>query len=54
MYKRLACKIPQKLHDYIRRQSKKKNITMTRYITRALLRYSLHEQKYEDKYYDHQ
>lgn len=46
--KRLACEIPLKLHEQLKKKAKKKNITLTRYVIRALLRYSMFENKYED------
>jgi hypothetical protein len=57
MRKRLACFIPEELHKKLWKISKKRNITLTRYVTRALIRYVLDEQKYEkendDKKDDH-
>lgn len=47
MKKRLACHIPIILHDKLKKIAKKKNITLTRYVIRALLRYSMREDLYE-------
>jgi hypothetical protein len=47
--KRLWAYIPEDLHKKLRHNAQKKNITLTRYITRALLRYTLDQEKYEDQ-----
>lgn len=46
--KRLSIDIPIKLHDALSQVAQHRKITLTRYVIRALLRYSLHETKYED------
>lgn len=46
--KRLSCVIPIKLHKQLKRIANKRNITLTRYVIRALLRYSMQENKYEE------
>jgi len=47
MNKRLSCNIPKMLYDKLKRRAKSKNITITRYVTRALLRYIIKEDSYE-------
>ncbi len=44
---RLGCEIPDDLHRTIWKIARRRNITLTRYVTRALTRYILDEQKYE-------
>lgn len=46
--KRLSVDVPVRLHDALSTVAKSRHITMTRYVIRALLRYSLNETKYED------
>lgn len=46
--KRLAVDIPVKLHNALGIIAQSRNITLTRYVMRALIRYSMHESKYED------
>lgn len=48
MIKRLSCEIPDKLHKELKERARRKNITLTRYVIRALLRYSIYENKYEE------
>lgn len=45
--KRLAVEIPEEVHKQLWKLARRRNITLTRYVTRALLRYMLDEQKYE-------
>jgi len=45
--KRLSVEIPDELHNKLWKMAKKRNITLTKYVTRALLRYMFDEQKYE-------
>lgn len=46
--KRLSIDIPEKLHENLLIISESRNITLTRYVIRALIRYSMNETKYED------
>jgi len=46
--KRLAVDVPINLHNALKVVAISRNITMTRYVIRALLRYSMNETKYED------
>jgi predicted HicB family RNase H-like nuclease len=46
--KRLSVDIPIRLHESLTIVAKSRNITLTKYIIRALIRYSLNETKYED------
>lgn len=46
--KRLAVDIPSNLHEAIKKIALSRNITLTKYVIRALIRYSLDETKYED------
>jgi len=47
MRKRLSVDIPKEVHKQLWKLARRRNITLTRYVTRALLRYMLDEQKYE-------
>jgi len=47
--KRLSINLSDDLHKQLWKMAKRRNITLTRYVTRALLRYMLEEQKYERK-----
>ena len=49
MSKRLAVLIPDELHKQLWKMARRRNITLTRYVTRALLRYILDEQRFEGK-----
>ena len=46
--RRLSIDIPEKLHENLIIISDSRNITLTRYVIRALIRYSINETKYED------
>lgn len=46
--KRLSVDIPIGLHEALSAVAKNRNITLTKYVMRCLIRYSLHETKYED------
>lgn len=46
--KRLAVDVPINLHNALKVVAISRNITITRYVIRALLRYSMNETKYED------
>lgn len=48
--KRLAIDIPDKLHEVLSGIAQSRNITLTRYVIRALIRYSINETKYEDEH----
>jgi len=45
--KRLSVDIPKNLHTTLCVIAKSRNITLTKYVIRALIRYSLHETQYE-------
>lgn len=47
--KRLQVDIPEDLHASLNVVAKKRNITVTRYVVRALMRFLLEESKYDDK-----
>jgi predicted HicB family RNase H-like nuclease len=47
--KRLWAYIPEQLHAKLQHNAKKKNMSLTKYITRALLRYMLDQEKYENQ-----
>ena len=49
MRQRLSVDIPKEVHRQLWKLAKRKNITLTRYVTRALLRYMFEDQKYERK-----
>lgn len=46
--KRLSVDIPKNLHDSLMLLTQHRNITLTKYVIRALIRYSLHETQYEN------
>jgi len=46
--KRLSIDVPNKIHETLIKISKQRNITLTKYVLRALVRYSLYEAKYEE------
>lgn len=46
--KRLSVDIPYKLHESLQIVATSRNITLTKYVIRALIRYSINETKYED------
>lgn len=46
--KRLAVDIPVRLHESLCVVAKSRNITLTKYVLRALIRYSMNETRYED------
>lgn len=46
--KRLAVDLPIALHESLKVVAKSRNMTLTKYIIRALIRYSMNETKYED------
>lgn len=46
--KRLAVDIPIRLHESLCIVAKSRNITLTKYVLRALIRYSMNETRYED------
>lgn len=48
--KRLSIDVPIKLHEILKTISKERNINLTRYVMRALLRYSLYETRYEEHF----
>lgn len=48
MKQRLSCVIPVKLYEQLKKTAKKRNITLTRYVIRALFRYNMQETKYEE------
>lgn len=45
--KRLNIDIPDMVYDHIKAIVQKRNITLTKYVVRALVRYSLDEARYE-------
>ncbi len=47
--KRLQIDIPEDLHVSLNLVAKKRNITVTRYVVRALIRFLLEESKYDNK-----
>lgn len=47
MEKRLSCQITKSFHDKLKKIAKRKNITLTKYVIRALMRYSMREDYYE-------
>ena len=49
MKKRLSIEIPTELHKKLWKMARRRNITLTRYVTRALLRYMHDEQRFERK-----
>lgn len=46
--KRLSVDIPVRIHESLCIVAKSRNITLTKYVLRALIRYSMNETKYED------
>ena len=47
--KRLHVLIPKAIHEKLWKIAKQRNITLSRYVNRALLRYILNEEKYDNK-----
>lgn len=46
--KRISIDIPEKLHQNLFIVAESRNVTLTKYVIRALIRYSLHETKYDE------